>query len=420
MVGGRIRGPIPPLLKEMSKEQQFDYWAFISYSHSDEAWAKWLHKALERYRIPGRFVGKTSPSGDPVPRRIYPIFKDRDELPSSSDLSQRINHALRSARYLIVICSPRAATSKWVNAEVSYFKSLGREDRVLALIVEGEPNAAEKGESQGAALECFPAPLCYRLDARGGVSGERVEPVAADVRRGKDRRGEAVIRLVAGIIGVGYNDLRRRDARRKRLTVLAAACGLVFAILGSVLLWAQFNKLSNEKEALRPKPPPPEVLAEQGIIVRCVEDIKQISDEIKLSTTDFAQEISLGSDGIFQVGSGELEPNGKAAIGELTDCIRSHELGHLREIQVYAHTDQVPVKNYASNWQLSAARSIGVVRALIDRGIDPSVITLTPIAPGEFVPLTTGEGGMDHRLNRRVRLKLIYSDTPRRTTTSHK
>src|SRR5437879_6107303 len=110
------------------------YWAFLSYSHTDKKWGDWLHKALETYRIPRRLVGKESRDGK-VPERVYPIFRDREELPVSADLGANINEALKESRYLIVICSPRSAQSRWVGEEIKTFKRLGSEDRILALIV---------------------------------------------------------------------------------------------------------------------------------------------------------------------------------------------------------------------------------------------------------------------------------------------
>src|SRR5712692_7263851 len=133
--------------------EQFKYWAFISYSHQDKAWGDWLHKALETYRVPKRLVGRASRDGT-VPKRLFPIFRDREELPTSSDLGANINDGLRQSRYMIVICSPKSAVSRWVNEEVKTFKALGREDRILCLIVDGEPNASDRPDS--GLLECSP------------------------------------------------------------------------------------------------------------------------------------------------------------------------------------------------------------------------------------------------------------------------
>jgi len=58
---------------------QHKYRAFISYSHADEKWAAWLHRALETYKVPKHLVGKATDYG-PVPERIAPIY-DQNQLP---------------------------------------------------------------------------------------------------------------------------------------------------------------------------------------------------------------------------------------------------------------------------------------------------------------------------------------------------
>src|SRR5262245_5367924 len=129
------------------------YWAFISYSHRDKAWADWLHKSLETFAVPSRLIGRDSRDGK-VPQRLFPIFRDREELPTSGDLGGNISEALAASRYLVVICSPAAAASRWVDEEIRAFKALGKSNRVLCLIVDGEPNASDKPGT--AAAECFP------------------------------------------------------------------------------------------------------------------------------------------------------------------------------------------------------------------------------------------------------------------------
>jgi CHASE2 domain-containing sensor protein len=207
------------------------YWAFISYSHRDESWARWLHRAIEAYRVPGRLVGKPTRSGV-VPKRIFPVFRDRDELPASSDLGGNILNALKQSRFLVVICSPEAATSRWVNEEVRTFKALGREDRVLCLVVDGEPNASDRSDS--APQECFPLAVRYRITSEGVLGQERSEPLAADARPGKDGRSDAKLKLVSGLLGVGLDELKLREKKRQRA---GQWLSLMFAALfGAVLL----------------------------------------------------------------------------------------------------------------------------------------------------------------------------------------
>jgi WD40 repeat protein len=215
------------------------YWAFISYSHTDKEWGDWLHKALETYTVPRRLVGKPSREGT-VPNRIYPIFRDREELPVAADLSANINEALGESRYLIVICSPRSAQSQWVAAEIKLFKKLKREDRVLALIVAGEPNARDGKPGFKPEEECFPEPIRYRVGEDGELTSVRTEPIAADAREGKDGRENAKLKLLAGLLGVNYDELRQRDHERRlrRARLIGATALVLMGIFAGLASWA--------------------------------------------------------------------------------------------------------------------------------------------------------------------------------------
>jgi tetratricopeptide (TPR) repeat protein len=216
----------------------FKYFAFISYSHADERWSRWLHRSLETYRVPKRLIGRVTNRG-PVPGRLTPVFRDRDELTGAADLGSTVTAALGASRDLIVICSPAAARSRWVDEEVRAFKRMGRGDRILTLIVDGEPNAtARPGEGQ---QECFTASLRFELDPDGGLSARPAEPIAADLRPGKDGRTNAKLKLIAGLLGIGLDELKQREQRRqqKRLLLITAAslAGMVLTGALAVTAW---------------------------------------------------------------------------------------------------------------------------------------------------------------------------------------
>lgn len=228
-----------------SSSREPKYWAFISYSHRDRAWGAWLHRGLETYRVPKLLVGEPGRDG-PVPRQVSPVFRDREELPTASDLGTVIHQALVESRYLIVVCSPRAAASRWVNEEILTFKRLGRSDRILCLIVDGEPN-------QGAALECFPEALRYALDEHGNLSQRRVEPIAADARPVGDGKHDAKLKLLAGIIGIDYDRLKQRELIRRQgrlRAVAAAAIGAASVLLG-LLAWALLAQSQANHQRIR-------------------------------------------------------------------------------------------------------------------------------------------------------------------------
>ena len=218
------------------------YRAFLSYSHRDRAAAASLHHALEVYRIPRKLVGTATAIG-PVPRRLIPIFRDREELSAAADLGSLITAALESSLFLIVLCSPAAAASRWVDQEIRAFKRMHGEGRVLALIVAGEPYASASPAT--AHEECFPHALRYRIGADGELSDQPAEPIAADMRTGADGRRLARLKLIAGLTGLTLGELIRRETQRKlrRLGILATAAviGMVFA--GGLAIYANARRI---------------------------------------------------------------------------------------------------------------------------------------------------------------------------------
>jgi tetratricopeptide (TPR) repeat protein len=187
--------------------------AFISYSHVDAAWATWLLRRLETYRVPSGLVGKQGAHGI-ISRRLGTFFRDRDELPSAGDLGATIRAALADSDALVVIGSPTAAQSRWVDAEIEAFQAQGRGDRVLCFVVDGVPGSTDPAQN------CFP-PALLRPDAAGVAR----EPLAADARAEGDGRERAFLKLVAGLLGIGYDALARRESQRRnrRLAIVAAA-----------------------------------------------------------------------------------------------------------------------------------------------------------------------------------------------------
>lgn len=219
----------------------FRYRAFISYSHQDKSWGRWLHRKLETFRVPRKVVGATGRDG-PIPRKLYPIFRDQEELPASADLSQQILIALEQSACLTVICSPHSAKSRWVNEEILTYKRMGREKRILAIIVGGEPNASDKS-GVDPSLECFPPALRFRMGADGRLTSERIEPLAADTRPQGEGRDNAKLKVIAGILGVSYDGLKQREEVRRLVRVLAAASVLATALgAAGLYAWQQYDQ----------------------------------------------------------------------------------------------------------------------------------------------------------------------------------
>jgi len=205
-------------------KNKYKYKAFISYCHRDERLAAWLHRALESYRVPRKLVGTKTIVGE-VSARIRPVFRDRDDLSSASDLGDTVKQALSGSENMIVVCSPAAVASHWVNEEIKYFASLGRKDRIFCVIVDGEPTGIDTVST------CFPAAL-----AEIGLQ----EPLAADVRKWADGKRLSRLKLVSGMLGLPLDQLRRRDLqKRQKIWALAAVASVALAAVLIIAITAR-------------------------------------------------------------------------------------------------------------------------------------------------------------------------------------
>ena len=194
------------------------YRAFISYSHGDARFARWLHRKLESWRLPDK-------------SRVAPVFIDRAELSAGSDLSAQVRAALSESAALLVICSPSARASRWVGQEIALFRELHPDRPVLAALIEGEPD------------EAFPEPLTR--------DGERhLEPLAADFRKGHDGQRLGLLKLVAGLTGLPLDQVVQRDAQARQRRVMAVTAGALalVLILSAALVFALRARAEAERQ----------------------------------------------------------------------------------------------------------------------------------------------------------------------------
>jgi len=182
------------------------YDAFISYSHAAAGFAPLLHRALQRYAKPW------------WKRRAVRVFRDQTNLTLAPDLFGAIRETLDDSRHLILLASPEAAHSVWVDREVGHWLAAQGPERVLILLLDGEiawsEAAADFDPDRTTALPpalhgAFAAePLWLDLRWTGGGPVSRRDPRLLD----------AVARLSAVLRGVSLDEIAGEDLRQHKRT----------------------------------------------------------------------------------------------------------------------------------------------------------------------------------------------------------
>lgn len=257
--------------------EEIHYDAFISYRHApvDSFVAKNIHRRLESFKVPGVILKSHPELKDGIKR----VFRDEEELPLATNLSDPITEALKNSEFLIVICTPRLLESKWCMKELDTFIELHGREKVLAVLAEGEPS------------ESFPKQLLSKEVIKTDIDGneikvvEEVEPLAADVRGSNEREiirnmKDDIIRLAAAMLGLNYDDLKRRhhEQKLKRTIGICSAITAVFVIFGAVS-FTQAMRISNQAKEIEAQNE--QIMAQNEQIMESNEAIKAKSDEIE-------------------------------------------------------------------------------------------------------------------------------------------
>lgn len=211
------------------------YKAFISYSHHDLAIARWLHRALETYRPPRGIASQTSSSDQNSKFKLRPIFRDEDELVVSANLNDSLVEAIQQSEFLIVICSPSSANSKWASQEIIEFKKNRGADNVIAVIADGDPE------------NCFPEPLLREVLPSGELGAASLEPLAADMQGGRASRRLAFLKVAATMLGTGLDQLVQREAQRRHRFLAMVTTAALIGML--VMGWLTFTAVTERRAA---------------------------------------------------------------------------------------------------------------------------------------------------------------------------
>ena len=222
-------------------EQQYS--AFISYRHApaDIAVAKEIQRRLEHFHVPGSIRKKTGK------KSIGRVFRDKEELPITSDLNQDISRALESAEYLIVICSTSTKESVWVAREIECFLKNHSKRQILTVLVDGEP------------YDVIPKVLLEDTVTRQAADGSSYEetvsyePLSCDYRMSrKEANREELPRLAAVLLGCGYDELVRRQRQYviRRLTAVMSVTFVLFAAVLAYYIWSNREIRKNYMRSL--------------------------------------------------------------------------------------------------------------------------------------------------------------------------
>lgn len=197
------------------------YNAFISYRHhpDDIKVASSIHKSLEHYHVPKSIRSKT--------KGIERIFRDKEELPITSNLTDDITEALKNSDYLIVICSEHTKESIWVQREIETFLQTHPKNKVLTVLASGEP------------YDTIPEILQYeelKDPSTGEITRKPIEPLSCDWRQKKRKAiQEELPRLASALLGCGYDELRQRLRQyrmRRTIGLFSGALAVCMALTG--------------------------------------------------------------------------------------------------------------------------------------------------------------------------------------------
>src|SRR5215831_15474460 len=180
------------------------YRVFLSYSRHDRVWGRWLAGELASFRIDKRLIGQATSVGA-VPKSLRPIFRScegRDYSPADGDLP-----ALQASEFLIVLCSPAAAASRQINEHIRRFNAMHRAERVIPVIVDGEPGDPVR--------DCLPAELRCHLAADRRPTDALGRPIA-DARAGAGGKQLAGQQVIARLLGLDVEQVAPSYRRARR------------------------------------------------------------------------------------------------------------------------------------------------------------------------------------------------------------
>ena len=204
------------------EQQQFKYFAFISYNSKDTEWGKKVQKKLEHYRMPATLCSEHGWERTP----IKPVFFAPTDI-QPGGLTEELQERLRASRNLIVICSPNSAKSEWVGKEIEFFHQLGRTKQIHFFIVDGQPHSGNPD------TECF-NPIVNTLGLPEILGANIHEKIYRWPWMNKER---AYVQLVSKLLGVEFDAIWQRHKRLLIQKMTAWAIGIIAVIAALFAVW---------------------------------------------------------------------------------------------------------------------------------------------------------------------------------------
>ena len=228
------------------EQQQFKYYAFISYNSKDTEWGKKVQKKLEHYRMPATLCSEHGWERTP----IKPVFFAPTDI-QPGGLTEELQERLKASRNLIVICSPNSAQSQWVGKEIEFFHQLGRTKQIHFFIVEGIPHSGNPD------TECF-NPIVNTLGLPEILGANIHEKIYRWPWLNKER---AYVQLISKLLGVEFDAIWQRHRRLLVRKAIAWTLGLIVVVAALIGVWLSNQPVDvevklNEASVHNPNLPP--------------------------------------------------------------------------------------------------------------------------------------------------------------------